>query len=253
MTKQSLNWNDMYELLVQFRADYGHCNVPAQWRKNLQLGRWVAVQRYRRKIGELPPQNVKLLDKLSFIWSASDSAWNAMHQQLVQFKQQQGDCDVPTQWPENPHLANWVANQRHRRKKGTLSADRVRKLEAIGFVWSVYRHKVAGEHRDSTVNARPAAEADAATGLEERLYHVGVGIYVQYNGVGKVPAKIDKYVRDHNGEYPPYIPLPTRATEFRVGGDLVVASKRLGWAGKGPLPEEVLDYVCENGVLPSHR
>jgi hypothetical protein len=252
MAKATNSWDDLFRELVKFRAEFGHCSVPAQWEKNPQLGRWVAVQRYRHKLGELPAGPVAQLEKLGFVWSASDNAWQSMFDQIVQFRQKHGHCDVPTQWPENPHLANWVANQRHRKKRGTLSAERVRRLDSVGFLWAAKRRKdVAGaeppageERRAATVKGEPVPE--------ERLYHVGVGVYVQHNGVGKPPARIERYVKEH-GELPPYIPLPALPTEFRLGGDLVVTPKRLTWPGKGPLPADVLDFVCENGVLPPRR
>ena len=78
---------------------------------------------------------------------------------------------------------------------------------------------------------------------KERLYFVRAGVYVQYSGEGACPEEIAEYQRRH-GEMPPFIPLPTRVTYFELGSDSIK------WPGSGPLPAEVLTYVCENGVLP---
>jgi hypothetical protein len=172
---------------------------------------------------------------------------------LLDFKKRFGHCDVPTQWRENPHLANWVANQRHRHKKGTLSPERVRRLDAAGFVWAVYRRK-KGRSPSPKVRVMPTAEREGVdTTEEERLYQVGINAYVQYNGKGPMPPAVARYVSTHDGQYPPYIPLPRKPTEFRLGGDLLVPARRILWPGSGRLPAEIVEYVDEHGVLPAHR
>ena len=53
MARQSVDWENMFRALEAYRKEHGDCQVPANWKKNVQLGRWVAMQRYRHKIGEL--------------------------------------------------------------------------------------------------------------------------------------------------------------------------------------------------------
>jgi hypothetical protein len=38
-------------------------------------------------------------------------------------------------WKESPELNYWVRKQRHARKKGNLSTEQVKILNAIGFDW----------------------------------------------------------------------------------------------------------------------
>lgn len=124
MTNPSPNWNAMVKALAAFHQAHGHGNVPAAWPKDRQLGRWVAAQRYRRKVGELPPEQVAQLDHLGFVWSAPEATWESLFAQLAEFKRRYGHCAVPTPWPENPRLATWVSNQRHRKKTGALPPAR---------------------------------------------------------------------------------------------------------------------------------
>lgn len=42
---------------------------------------------------------------------------------------------MPYRWDDNKPLANWVFRQREHRKAGKLTAEREKKLTAIGFVW----------------------------------------------------------------------------------------------------------------------
>jgi hypothetical protein len=85
----------------------------------------------------------------------------------------------------------------------------------------------------------------------ERLFFVSAGRYVQYPGEGEYPPEVELWMKYHNGELPPFMMLPGHAVEFHVdeewGGRYVIP-----WPGKGPLPEPVLDYIQENGVLPRH-
>lgn len=248
MARQGVDWDEMYKELVVFCRQQGHCRVPANWKKNPQLGRWVAMQRYRRKLGEVTARQVERLDKLGFVWSPTDRMWNAMFERLLKFQKKQGHCDVPSQWGRDLNLANWVANQRHRHKMGTLAPDRIKRLNTIGFAWSVYGKSKARKTKAGRVPVVEAAPK-AAPDTEERLYHV-VSEYIQYNGNGPVPERLAKFMRQRGEGFPPYIPLPSRPLIFKMNGD--AGSVIHKWSGKGPLPEDVLNYLNENGVLPPH-
>src|SRR5437660_3050872 len=58
-----------------------------------------------------------------------------MFRALVAYKAKHGDCKVPNQWIDNPHLARWASKQRQRRTE--LSKERIKRLEEIGFVWEI--------------------------------------------------------------------------------------------------------------------
>jgi hypothetical protein len=58
-----------------------------------------------------------------------------MYTILLKYKREHGDCNLPVSWPENQKLRWWVQNQRSAKKAKKLSADKVRRLEEIGFQW----------------------------------------------------------------------------------------------------------------------
>jgi superfamily II DNA or RNA helicase/ferredoxin-thioredoxin reductase catalytic subunit len=64
--------------------------------------------------------------------------WEVMFQQLVEFKNVHGHCNVPNRYPENPPLGNWVQQQRYKNRKGILNEQYIKKLNEIGFVWNPY-------------------------------------------------------------------------------------------------------------------
>ena len=54
---------------------------------------------------------------------------------------------------------------------------------------------------------------------------------------------------EHDGNIPPYIPLPSRTVLFRMG---FYGGRCVKWSGRGELPGEVVEYVRENGALPPY-
>jgi hypothetical protein len=238
----------MLRLLRDFRERHGHCNVPAHYKANLSLGRWVSAQRYKKKVGDLTDEQVRQLDDLGLVWSPSDIAWQKKFRLLEQFKEQHGHCNVPERWSEDRQLANWVQSQRHRHKKGKLPAERVRKLDALGFMWGVYGRR---EEADAPAPSAEEPEEPVEQGPAERLYRIGNGTYVQYDGNGTKPPELVRYVAAH-GDYPPFIPLPQRSTTFFLG-DRCARQRPVKWPGNGPLPESVMAFVLQNGTLPRHE
>lgn len=251
MSKRSVSWDEMFRTLESFRKEQGHCHVQANYRKNPQLGRWVAMQRYRRKIGEMSQNHIDRLESIGFVWSPTDVGWTRMYARLVQFKKEHGHCDVPSVWPADPQLASWVANQRHRKKTGTLLPERAKRMDDLGFAWALYGKVKAGAPRGKE-RVAPETAAPSREASEERLYHAYSSGYVQYGGKGPLPARLQDYIERHHGEYPAYIPLPRGPVAFILRDDNSVKGRKLKWSGTGPIPEPVREYVNENGVLPQY-
>jgi len=131
------SWESMYEKLLKFKRNNGHCNVPDEWPEDPQLGKWVGKQRTKRNNGLLSNDRIERLDRIGFIWNLLASNWEEMFGHLLEFKKKNGHCDVPSRWPENPKLSRWVFTQRVFWKNGKLSEDRIKRLEAAGFEWNI--------------------------------------------------------------------------------------------------------------------
>jgi len=69
-----------------------------------------------------------------------------------------------------------------------------------------------------------------------------------------MPPKLEKYIQMHDGAFPPCIILPASPLVFRLGNadSVTTVMRKITWPGKGPLPEEVREYLNENGALPPH-
>ncbi len=133
--KATANWEALFQALVAFKENQGHCGVPDKWSENPELGRWVANQRQTFRKGKLSEERVVRLEALGFEWDPFTTDWEAMFQALVAFKENRDHCGVPTRWGENPELGRWVSRQRQAFRKGKLSEERVVRLEALGFEW----------------------------------------------------------------------------------------------------------------------
>lgn len=77
--------------------------------------------------------------------------WSEKFEDLCEFRRQYGHCHVPHTYTENAPLAQWVKRQRYQYKlktegkRSTLSDERVRLLNNIGFIWN--SHDVVWEER----------------------------------------------------------------------------------------------------------
>ena len=53
--------------------------------------------------------------------------------ELEEFKEANGDCDVPYFYAKNPQLGTWVQSQGQEYKNDRLSSERCRKLKELGY------------------------------------------------------------------------------------------------------------------------
>jgi hypothetical protein len=124
------------EELAAFKKRHGHCRVPVASKDCSSLARWVVAQRYARRKGKLSAERVQRLDKLGFSWDVmKQERWETKYKALAAYRRAYGHCRVPVADRDCPSLAHWVSMQRHARRAGTLSAERVRKLDKLDFVW----------------------------------------------------------------------------------------------------------------------
>ncbi len=64
--KDPVPWIDMFQLLVEFKKEYGDTRVPVKWKKNKKLGKWVS--RMRSDQDKLDPERKRLLEEINFDW-----------------------------------------------------------------------------------------------------------------------------------------------------------------------------------------
>ena len=129
----SEQWEEGFAALQKFHEREGHCRVPRGSQEfGLNLGSWVVGQR-RNKEG-LTPDQIRRLDRLGFSWDPYAEQWEEGFAALQKFHEREGHCRVLKKHQEDRFkLGIWVGTQRA--KKDGLSRKKIKRLNALGFVW----------------------------------------------------------------------------------------------------------------------
>jgi hypothetical protein len=131
-------WNAMYELLKEYKEEYGDCNVPDKYiYKDEKLGNWVGWQRkvINKDINNID-ERIKKLNEIGFVWDIRDYQWGIMYDCLIKYKEQHNTIKISKDCIFNSmKLGTWVTTQRKSYKKGDIKKERVEKLNNIGFIW----------------------------------------------------------------------------------------------------------------------
>mmetsp|Transcript_12753 Transcript_12753/g.44672 ORF Transcript_12753/g.44672 Transcript_12753/m.44672 type:complete len:481 (-) Transcript_12753:1879-3321(-) len=151
-------WLQRYAELKEWRDTFGHCNVPYKSRVVGELGRWVTTQRTFHRLGILSDTRRRLLDALGFTWDLHTTSWEEYFNLFLLFRIVHGHSNVPYRFRNGsdfslpkeihrvprvskgiliPNLGAWVNNQRALYRNGKLSAERIKRLENMGFVFEI--------------------------------------------------------------------------------------------------------------------
>ena len=173
---QSQGWYERLQELADYKKQHGHCLVPHNWDGNRRLAQWVKRQRYQFKLycapdeeqnkrSTLSPKRINILNSLGFVWDSHKVTWEEKFQQLKQFYEENGHCNIGTTKSSNvqsklhKQLAIWIRCQRRQRKlydKGggvvatctekrkdgcTMTQEKICKLNQIHFDWKPRKSK----------------------------------------------------------------------------------------------------------------
>ncbi len=186
-------WEVRLRELRRYRKEQGHCQVPDRYPPNRALGRWARHLRTARKYGTLPEDKVRRLDTLGFAWDGppkySEIVWERHLEEFKRFRKEHGHLAVPNVYPSNRALGRWAHYLRQENRRGGLSEERVRQLDALGFAWVNVRR------RDySTIWLRRIAELKH---FREKHGHCGVPRdYSPGGSLGRWADRIRKQKRD---------------------------------------------------------
>jgi predicted helicase len=138
-------WDEMYGRLIAFFKEHGHSNVHQRYERDKQLGNWVKKLRSRKE--RLSADRIASLNKLNFVWdpydavwkesyvwSRTESKWDELFAQLIAYNEKHGDVNILHS--AEMGFRRWVAAQRRKKRQGLLGADRIEKLQQVGFIWN---------------------------------------------------------------------------------------------------------------------
>ena len=150
----------LYQLLLH-KSQHGSIdNICQTDPKYTELYNWVETQRKQYKLYLttttdsdpsltntvfLTDDHVDVLDAIDFQWKVKkdDKLWNQQFKNLLAYKKEHDDVNVPRNYVGMPKLGEWVTEQRRQYKaymdgKPTpMTAERESKLSGVGFVWKV--------------------------------------------------------------------------------------------------------------------
>ena len=149
-------WNMMYELAKKYYEHYGNLKVPQKFKtkngyevdeKGYNLGAWISTQRTSYNKSTLSEDKIKKLEEIGMIFeNAYEDAWNKMYELAKKYYEHYGDLKIPNRFKtvngyetngNGYNLGGWISWQRVKYKTGTLSEDRIEKLEEIGMMWNI--------------------------------------------------------------------------------------------------------------------
>ena len=110
---------------------------------------WVLNQRQFKRKGHLSPERIHRLEVLGFTWVPKNAQWEEMYTRLKAYKKLYGRCNVPRRWKQDQRLSFWVSTQRQFKRKGRLSRERIRLLNALRFEWDQAK-EVGGDKRQTS-------------------------------------------------------------------------------------------------------
>ena len=144
-TRKSRTWDEFFQVLTVYKERHGDCEVLQRYKEDRPLGAWVGNQ--RKDCAKLSSQQRTRLDSLGFDWSTrqerDERTWNEKLARLKVFRLEYGDCRIPQQTKDDAmqpwvdELGKWVSHQRETFKNGKLCAEKIAKLEWIGFEWTL--------------------------------------------------------------------------------------------------------------------
>jgi hypothetical protein len=127
-------WLFQFFKLVKWRERYGDANDPRIWEHDPSFKVWIKTQRTLRG-RRLASYRWRWLDDIGFIWNLDDAAWESRFAEWRDYVRESGGLCIPN---ESGHLAlaQWVRFQRLQRRQGKLAAEKIRRLDEVGFAWN---------------------------------------------------------------------------------------------------------------------
>lgn len=130
--------------LDELAAAHGQA-LPTADNADASLVRWASRQRTLRRKGALSSEVIEELDAVQFVWDPLQAAWDTRYDELEAFYAEHCHCNVPTEWPDAPGLASWLARQRTLGRRGGLPAARREALALLDFEFDPLTARWGGE------------------------------------------------------------------------------------------------------------
>lgn len=130
------SFEELCNQLQRYKDLKGDCNVPARCKDFKWLGAKLAkLKEHYRKQDSLDERGRKLLS-MGVVFDPLAEKFEKMFTRLAKHHELHGNCNVSNGSGENGDLLEWMGRIRGSKKKKRLSAGRIARLDALGFIWS---------------------------------------------------------------------------------------------------------------------
>ena len=147
-SRLDIAWEEQYSELKKYYSNNGNLNIPKDYLsksgKNLCL--WLEHQKENRRKGKLSREKIDKLSELGVVWD-NEPPWEIGFRHAKEYYDLYGNLFVRSKYicADGYKLGKWLTNQRSlfnsNEKQRKLSEDKIKRLNSIGMVWSVYKVK----------------------------------------------------------------------------------------------------------------
>lgn len=149
-TTHEEEWNEAFQELLNFHNEFKTFVIPTG-EKYQKLRLWCSTQRIFNNKGSIQKHRFDKLNDLGFPWklkkgrrktnepvqrNSYNAQWEEMFKVLVFYHKTHGNFQVPLD-KENGTLRRWMQTQQNLKRKGTITPERLQKLNDINFPWSI--------------------------------------------------------------------------------------------------------------------
>ena len=126
-------WEEFFQLLVDYKEKNGNCNVGSKGltKEAKALYEWVNTQRRRFKVDKLPEARKARLEAIGFSFEPIDP-WLESYEILLAYVAREGSANIPVNHVEDGYfLGRWASKMRGSYKAKELTAQQIELLEKL--------------------------------------------------------------------------------------------------------------------------
>lgn len=136
---QQRQWNERFREAERYYRAHGDLQVPKRYEQNgVKLWVWLNSQQRKAKEGKLDAEQMQRLKAIGFFDSASrNKSWEENYLAAKRYYEAVGNVEIPHDYVsgDGVWLGRWVDEQRRSMRRGALTAEQIKRLDAIGMRW----------------------------------------------------------------------------------------------------------------------
>ena len=269
-------WQEKLDAFIDYQKENPDVPLPAREKYHgLNLGKWVSTQRTAYKQDTLSADRIERLEEAGFVWDAIEQQWQAGYQAFIAYQKENPDVLIPQRAQYHDYnLGVWVSNQRTDYNTGTLSAERIERLEDAGIVWDQLEEQWQAGY--ATLIAYKEEHGDVLVSRRAKYRDLNLGNWVDRQRTAKTRGALSTerierleeagFVWDSNKEAwqagyrtfvaykeeNPDVPIPFNAKYHGINLGRW-ASKQRWTKNKGTLSAEKVELLEEAGIIWGKR